>query len=600
MRYRRPDEFLSFSKGDYFHVINRENDEEWYEACNPAIAGAQGFVPVELFETVGKNARDSGGSVNQQRIPDHDSGYSDQSAGRASVSGGIDKAGRRLTKSGPSIYGVVLYDFVAERPDELAAKEKESIIIIAQSNPEWFVAKPIGRLGGPGLIPVAFVEIYDSNTHQPVGDAQEAVRIARIPSVEEWKKMAAEYKNSSISLGRLEAANLYGMQPAGGGGANHARGQSVASVHNNYGYEHNYHQRSISVGGIPHDTRYVQESAPQMLAPVYASVPRYCSAAESYWFVVDVVMEDDSHWELCRYYSDFYDFQIQLLSKYPVEAGNAVNPETPTAEPIRTIPYMPGPVKMVTEQITKGRRENLDHYVKALLNLPQHIVKDPLVKKFFAPRRGDIQVDPYRLSDASEESSFDLSQAGSLQSSQNNLNEPGYGQGLSAPPPTYGAYHMDNTQSVYTGVAQPQQYHHPSDIRPDMLRQNSAFTQDSHGSQSVFHDQPTSSALKIKLRRNSEVIVLRTTKDITYQDLLEKTVDRFELDRGVAPELNYRLEIEPQVTEQGRLEDNCIYPSLDNDEQLQEVLHSLPKDAKLQVYVNARDRLPAADVHGAR
>ena len=62
------------------------------------------------------------------------------------------------------LYGVVQYDFVAERADELDAKKGESIIVIAQSNHEWFVAKPIGRLGGPGLIPVSFVAISDTTT----------------------------------------------------------------------------------------------------------------------------------------------------------------------------------------------------------------------------------------------------------------------------------------------------------------------------------------------------------------------------------------------------------------------------------------------------
>jgi bud emergence protein 1 len=102
------------------------------------------------------------------------------------------------------VYGVVIYDFKAERPDELDAKEGEAIIVIAQSNPEWFVAKPITRLGGPGLIPVSFIEIRDMTTGQPVPDPLEAVQKAGVPKVEEWKKMAAEYKNGSIPLGKLD------------------------------------------------------------------------------------------------------------------------------------------------------------------------------------------------------------------------------------------------------------------------------------------------------------------------------------------------------------------------------------------------------------
>lgn len=110
--------------------------------------------------------------------------------------------------TGAMVYGMVQYDFAAERPDELEAKAGEPIIVIAQSNPEWFVAKPIGRLGGPGLIPVSFIEIRDMATGQAVPDAQAAVTAAGVPKVEEWKKMAAEYKNSSISLGKFETSSV--------------------------------------------------------------------------------------------------------------------------------------------------------------------------------------------------------------------------------------------------------------------------------------------------------------------------------------------------------------------------------------------------------
>lgn len=113
---------------------------------------------------------------------------------------------------GAMVYGIVMYDFAAERPDELDAKAGEAIIVIAQSNPEWFVAKPIGRLGGPGLIPVSFIEIRDMTTGQAVPDAYEAVQRAGVPKVEEWKKMAAEYKNSSITLGKFEASTAQQQQ----------------------------------------------------------------------------------------------------------------------------------------------------------------------------------------------------------------------------------------------------------------------------------------------------------------------------------------------------------------------------------------------------
>jgi bud emergence protein 1 len=218
---------LSFSRGDFFHVIGRENDPDWYEACNPALPDARGLVPVAFFQALGRTERDSaqsdsGRSAPSVKAPDHDSGYAEASvppgAPPATAAAGMppltpaqsQRSSKNGGRSGAMVYGIVMYDFQAERPDELEAKSGEAIIVIAQSNPEWFVAKPIGRLGGPGLIPVSFVEIRDMASNTPVQDPQGAVRRAGIPKVEEWKKMAADYKNSSITLGKFEVGGSGG------------------------------------------------------------------------------------------------------------------------------------------------------------------------------------------------------------------------------------------------------------------------------------------------------------------------------------------------------------------------------------------------------
>lgn len=148
-------------------------------------------------------------------MPDHDSGYSDTSGSGTLIGTDTARSSNAMAKgSGAMVYGIVMYDFAAERPDELDAKAGEAIIVIAQSNPEWFVAKPIGRLGGPGLIPVSFIEIRDMSSGQAVPDAQEAVQRAGVPKVEEWKKMAADYKNSSITLGKFEVPGAQQSQQA--------------------------------------------------------------------------------------------------------------------------------------------------------------------------------------------------------------------------------------------------------------------------------------------------------------------------------------------------------------------------------------------------
>jgi bud emergence protein 1 len=105
-------------------------------------------------------------------------------------------------------YGRVLYDFVAERSDELDCKADEAIIVIAQSNKEWYVAKPIGRLGGPGLIPVSFVQLHDVITNHPISTKSHhhtpsmvtSVTPVSIPNLDEWKQQTQIYEASSIPL----------------------------------------------------------------------------------------------------------------------------------------------------------------------------------------------------------------------------------------------------------------------------------------------------------------------------------------------------------------------------------------------------------------
>jgi bud emergence protein 1 len=151
-------------------------------------------------------------------------------------------------------------------------------------------------------------------------------------------------------------------------------------------------------------SQYASKSSSQLYAPISAQIPRYCFAEDKYWFVIEAALEDGRHYELSRYYEDFYDFQIALLTEFPAEAGN-------TGEQKRTLPYMPGPVNYVTDAITEGRQHNLDAYVKNLLTQPSYISRCTLVMQFFAPREGDYEIDPnapdgeYRLSGGSQPSS---------------------------------------------------------------------------------------------------------------------------------------------------------------------------------------------------
>lgn len=249
-------------------------------------------------------------------------------------------------------------------------------------------------------------------------------------------------------------------------------------------------------------------------APLSARIPRYCFAEDKYWFVIEAALEDGRHWELSRYYEDFYDFQIALLTEFPAEAGN-------TGTQKRTLPYMPGPVNYVTDAITEGRLHNLDAYVKNLLNQPAYISRCNLVKQFFAPREGDYEIDPntageeYRLSGASQQSSQDTPLDGmSQQSSKNNLNGNGYG-GLSAAPAQRGP---NGSARQSSSVSQPSQ----NSLSPGLNQQQAA--------------------MKIKLSFNGDLIAIRVPADIQFRDLYEKIRDRLKVPSGDSIDISYKDE----------------------------------------------------------
>ncbi|KAF2395746.1 hypothetical protein EJ06DRAFT_560439 [Trichodelitschia bisporula] len=532
--------YLAFSAGDFLHVVGRENDQDWYEACNP-LQNTRGLVPVKYFEIVGKQARNSAGStrsdpsyhpVGSHTSAPHDSGYADSSTTMSSpgngAGGSIDtKSGRRLTGAsarganggsgqGSMVYGVVMYDFKAERPDELDAKEGEAIIVIAQSNPEWFVAKPITRLGGPGLIPVSFIEIRDMTTGQPVPDPYEAVRAAGVPRVEEWKKMAADYKNGSIPLGTLgggsggqsasrQQSAMAGMQQ---GMARMSVGnQSQTAYDSGMGYARQPQKSSYT------SAPYSKKPSP---APVRASVPRYCFSDDIFWFIVEAEMEDGKHWELQRLYQDFYDLQIKLIQEFPLEAGNVEGYE-------RSLPYMPGPVTYVTDNISNGRRANLDEYIRSLLKLGEHITRGNTLKAFFAPRQGDYEYDPnqpydYRLSSGSQDSPAGRSDGvSSPQSSAGNL------------PSTQQAF---QPEQAYPGYGAPRGH---TRTASEMTTATMAGLRPGGG---------TAPGLKIKVFfEQDNCVIIRLPAQFRYSDLYKKLKERRALEKLSGPGDDPDLEV---------------------------------------------------------
>lgn len=288
-------------------------------------------------------------------------------------------------------FAIVLHDFVAERADELDAKAGDAISVVAQSNREWFVAKPIGRLGRPGLIPVTFVEIRDPTTGQPVQDVNALIDSGALPKVEEWKKAVMNYKANSITLGVLDEAPTPLPQSAFSPTSIVSAGPPISVQ----APTPNYQTQQDPDPPSPEAPRSLPEGI--LLS---ADVKSFHYEMEEYWFRLHAIFQPypfsssqslppAKQLVLFRSYNDFYDFQVDMLDAFPTEGGR---PDRDT----RILPYMPGPVDHVDNEVTITRRQELDDYLHQLCELrfsARYILEDRLVREFLALRPGDAEAD---------------------------------------------------------------------------------------------------------------------------------------------------------------------------------------------------------------
>lgn len=311
-----------------------------------------------------------------------------------------------------SYYAIVLHDFTPERADELDAKSGDAITVVAQSNREWFVAKPIGRLGRPGLIPVSFVELRDSTTGKPIPNVKRLIDCGELPRVEEWKNAELSYKKNSIPLGVFHDQTTATATNRASGSPD----QTTATATNSASHPTNP-PITLQVQGatpLPEQSNTISPRPPSpALLPegilLSAVIRSYHYEADDYWFRIHAVYQpygDSSarslppakELVLFRCYNDFYDFQVELLSNFPYEAGRADTDEaghTVTDNSTRILPYMPGPVEVVDNEITMSRREELDEYLQKLCGLKsraRYILEHALVRSFCSLRPGDGEV----------------------------------------------------------------------------------------------------------------------------------------------------------------------------------------------------------------
>ncbi|ONH67441.1 Bud emergence protein 1 [Cyberlindnera fabianii] len=352
---------LEFSKGDFFHVIGNEDDPEWYEACDPK-KNIRGMVPVPYFEVFGKTRPITPGAPTSTA---HRSSPQSKKLSTDSMPTSVSSKG----SSGSALYAIVLYEFKAERSDELDVNAGENIILCAHHNYEWFIAKPIDRLGGPGLVPVSYVSVIDILTGQSTGnDVIDDITSANLPTVDEWKNKNAKYKASSIPLGNVD--ENFGTPGMASRTTSHYQERASSRLSN-------LNPRAASQATMDMDVE-VDNSTPYVTD---AAVDAFHVDNGRYWFHVRCELSNGEQRSLCRYYEDFYDFQIRLLELFPAEAGRSSQNHK------RILPFIPGPLTYVTDKITKKRQIDLNDYVKELIELPAYISHSQYLKFFY---RDDI------------------------------------------------------------------------------------------------------------------------------------------------------------------------------------------------------------------
>lgn len=340
---------LKFTKGDFFHVLTDPNDEEykeaeangWVEATNP-MTHIRGMVPISYFEVFDRSR-----PVALASNPPTNNINSEKPA---MIS---PKAAVPKRSSNQTLYAVTLYEFKAERDDELDVVPNENLIICAHHDYEWFIAKPINRLGGPGLVPVSYVKIIDllnpnsSYASIDTSDRSQVMKVIsgfNIPTVEQWKDQTAKYQASTIPLGSISGSRTPPMSAT----SQYFDAQQVMS----------------------------NRSSLSSITILEAGVDNYQLDHGRYQYLITARLSNGKIRYLYRYYQDFYDLQVKLLELFPYEAGKMENSK-------RIIPSIPGPLINVNDSISKLRREKLDYYLSNLISLPAHISRCEEVLRLF-------------------------------------------------------------------------------------------------------------------------------------------------------------------------------------------------------------------------
>ena len=119
-------------------------------------------------------------------------------------------------------------------------------------------------------------------------------------------------------------------------------------------------------------------------------------------FQIDLKWSDESVSTSYRSYSEFFDFQCDLLTEFPKEAGSQKGT-------VRTIPFLPGK-KMFqknSRKLAESRLSQIDDYVQTLILLPENVSQSEMTSRFF---RSNWQEDRLRNGEGGESVRYTVKQ----------------------------------------------------------------------------------------------------------------------------------------------------------------------------------------------
>ncbi|XP_059410581.1 SH3 and PX domain-containing protein 2A-like isoform X6 [Carassius carassius] len=108
--------------------------------------------------------------------------------------------------------------------------------------------------------------------------------------------------------------------------------------------------------------------------------------SKHYVYLINVTYSDSTSHIIYRRYSKFFDLQMQILDKFPIEGGQK-DPKK------RIIPFLPGKIlfrRSHVRDVAMKRLHFIDDYCRALVRLPPQISQSEEVLRFFETKPDDI------------------------------------------------------------------------------------------------------------------------------------------------------------------------------------------------------------------